>query len=178
MNSYLCNLLSRIGFRSKNEGGQALIEMTFILFMLLVLVFGMIDFGRVLLARQIVINVSREAANLASRGTTLPDALSAVTGSAKPLNINENGYIILTLVTRDQSGSATIVDQQAVGNLQATSKIGTGKGSPAALPTDQLPATNMSLVAAEVFYQLTPVTPVGRLLGLDSLPQLYDAAYF
>ena len=162
----------------RNTAGQALVEMTFVSVMLVVMVFGLIDFGRAIMTRQIIVNLSREAANLASRGTTLTNALAAVAASANPLNINANGYVILTVVTRDDSGQATIVDQQVVGGAPATSRIGTGTNSVAKLPNDELPTANQTLVAAEVFYRYTPITPVGKLLGIGSLSQLYDAAYF
>ena len=172
------NWQSRTRSRSRDDAGQALIEMVFVTFMLVVLVFGMVDFGRAIMTRQIIVNLSREAANLASRGTALTNALTAVAGSAKPLNIDGNGYVILTVVAKDDSGQATIVDQQAVGGASATSKVGTGKGNPATLPNDQLPTTHQTLVAAEVFYRYVPITPVGKLLGIGQLTQLYDAAYF
>lgn len=165
-------------FRHRNDAGQALIEMAFISMMLVVLIFGLIDFGRAIMTRQIIVNVSREAANLASRGTSLTNALAAVAGSAKPLNINGNGYIILTVVERNDSGQAIIVDQQALGGTPSNSRIGTGKGNAAILPTDELPTAQQTLVAAEVFYRYTPITPVGRLLGIGALPQMYDVAYF
>src|SRR5437667_7791802 len=107
----------------RNTAGQALVEMTFVSVMLVVMVFGLIDFGRAILTRQIIVNLSREAANLASRGTPLSDALAAVATSGKPLDINAKGKIILTVVTRDESGQAKIVDQQFVGGATATSKI-------------------------------------------------------
>src|ERR1043166_5328177 len=162
------NWQSRTRSRSRDDAGQALIEMVFVTFMLVVLVFGMVDFGRAIMTRQIIVNLSREAANLASRGTALTNALK----------IEGNGYLILTVVAKDDSGQATIVDQQAVGGASATSKVGTGKGNPATLPNDQLPTTHQTLVAAEVFYRYVPITPVGKLLGIGQLTQLYDAAYF
>jgi Flp pilus assembly protein TadG len=146
--------------------------------MLVVLVFGMIDFGRAIMVRQILANISREAANLASRGTTLTNALTAVTGSAQPLDINLNGYVILTVVTKDDSGVAIITDQQAVGGMHTASHVGTGTGNAATLPNADLPAVHQTLVAAEVFYRFLPITPVGKLLGIGTPTQLYDAAYF
>src|SRR5438093_10367787 len=66
--------------------GQALIEMTFVTVLLLVLILGLIDYGRAIMTRQIITNLSREPAHLASRGTTLTNALTAVRGSADPGN--------------------------------------------------------------------------------------------
>jgi Flp pilus assembly protein TadG len=162
----------------RNNAGQALVEMTLVTFMLVALLFGLIDFGRAIMMRQIVVNISREAANLASRGTDLTNALKAVTGSAKPLNINANGYVILTVVTRNADRVAKIVDQEFSGGVRANSKIGMGKGNAAILPNDGIPAVNQTLVAAEVFYRFAPITPIGKLLGIGSLSQLYDVAYF
>ena len=169
---------SHLRRRCKDDDGQAMVEMVPVVLILLALVFGVIDFGRAIMTRQIMVNVSREGANLASRGTSLSNALAAVVNSARPLDINENGYVILTSVSRDSSGKATIGDQQSVGGQPIASRIGTGIGTTPVLPNDQIPTTNQTLIAAEVFYQFVPITPVGKLLGIGLAKPLYDAAYF
>lgn len=50
----------------KTEGGQALVEMALVLPILLLLVFGIVEFGRILNAKLIVSNASREGARYAA----------------------------------------------------------------------------------------------------------------
>src|ERR1022692_341779 len=96
--------VSRISGR--NEGGQALIEFTAVVLMLIVLIFGAIDFGRAIYMRQVLINLSRETANLEARGTgsttkeIMTNALSAAIQEALPMALNSsNGYVVVTAVT-------------------------------------------------------------------------------
>ena len=162
----------------RNESGQATVEMVLVVLFLAVLMFAVVDFCRAIMTRQVMVNVSREGANLAARGTSFSNALDAVVGSAQPLDINRNGYVILTAVFRDGDGNAIITNQLAKGGLPTTSHIGSGIGSSPVLPNNQIPTTNQILVAAEVFYQYEPVTPIGKLLGIAPSQRLYDAAYF
>ena len=83
--------------KPRNEG-QALVELSLVTVLLMVLLLGIIDFSRFILQRQVVVNLTREGANLASRGTTLSNAVDAVVISASPLNIASNGRVIITSV--------------------------------------------------------------------------------
>src|ERR1039458_4808607 len=96
--------VSRISGRG--EGGQALIEFTLVALLLIVLIFGAIDFCRAIYMRQLLINLSRETANLEARGvgsTTaeiMTNALNAAIQEASPLTLNStNGMVIVTAVT-------------------------------------------------------------------------------
>src|SRR5689334_6984144 len=62
--------------RFRQCSGQALVEFALISLVLITLLFGLIDFGRAILVRQVMVNLSREGANLASRGTSFPDTLN------------------------------------------------------------------------------------------------------
>jgi Flp pilus assembly protein TadG len=147
--------------------------------MLLVLVFGLIDFGRLIYERQVLTNLSREGSNLASRGTTLTNTLAAVIASANPLDLNAKGYVIVTEVF-NRSGVMIITNQIAQGGVSAPSKIGTGKGSAANVPvtSPQIPPAGQRLYVTEVFYSYRPITPVGQLMGFAFPSRLYDVSYF
>lgn len=57
----------------RNQKGQALVEMALVLPILLMLVFGIIEFGRIFNAYIIVSNASREGARYAAVGRSLTD---------------------------------------------------------------------------------------------------------
>lgn len=155
--------------------------------MLSILVFGLIDFGRLIYEHEVLVNLSREGSNLASRGTGLTNTLQAIeTDSA--LNLSDsNGLIIVSTVdfNTNSPGSFFVNQQLSQGLLPQTSKIGTGSGSnvTAHVPTVLLgpppvPSTNRTLYCTEVYHKFIPITPVGKLLVLTLPTEEYDAAYF
>ncbi len=162
----------------RNRSGQALVEFSLMLLALMVLLFAIIDFGRAFHLKQILINVSREGANLASRGTDFTNTLSAVVISAQPLEIDSDGYIILTKIHRDGNGVATVTQQVGRGGASASSRVGrVGGGSPN-LPNSGIPPSNQDLIVAEVFYSFRGITPMGQILQLTLPATFYDVAYF
>lgn len=164
----------------RGKSGQALLEFVFVGIFLLMLVFGLIDFGRALMTRQTLVAVSREGANLASRGTSLDDTLAAVNTSAQPLNLLSNGYIIVTAVYRQPNGALRVQDQRKAGALPHPSRVGNTIGGPATLPstTAEVPPRGRTLYAVEVTHRFTPITPLGKLLNTVLPNQLTDVAYF
>jgi hypothetical protein len=167
------------GLRWHRSSGQSLIEFVLIALLLFVIVFAIIDIGRAIFRRQILVNLSREGANLASRGTSLTDTLAALVTSADPLNISDNGRIILTAIQRDSLGTLTVLSQQSTGGLTSVQSHIAPNGGPAvSLPNNEIPQPNRTLYTAEVFYTYNAVTPLGKLVAF-ALPTIqYDAAYF
>jgi Flp pilus assembly protein TadG len=162
-----------------DASGQAVVEFALVILILLFLTCGLIDFSRFINQQQVMINVAREAASLASRGTSMTDTLTTAINSAAPLNISTSGRVILTSVT-NTNGTIQITAQQSQGGIAASSRVGTGVGSLASLPFTgvTLPQPTQTLVISEVFYTFTPITPIGRLMGLVMPTPLYDVAYF
>lgn len=169
---------NELQFRNRGCSGQALVEFALVSLLLVALLFGLIDFGRAIMVRQVMVNLTREGSNLASRNTTLTDTLNALAVSANPLAIDQKGLIILTSVSRDATGKLSITAQQSRGGISASSKVGTTASTSVNLPTASLPATNQTLYVTEVFYQYSPVTPVGKLINGNVPAVLYDAAFF
>lgn len=161
--------------------GQSLVEFTLFAMVLVLLFFGLIDFSRIIRDRLILINLSREGSNLASRGTTLANTVTVVISDAYPLNMTANGRVIVSAVL-NSNGTYIITAQVAGGGLSgaaAPSRIG-GVGGHATLPATAvpLPQPNQYLYVTEVFWPFTPLTPIGHLLGLALPSALYDVAYF
>ncbi len=178
--------------RKRGRSGQALIEFTFVAVILLVMLFGMIDFCRAISTRQVLINLSREGANMAARsgngGTpdaAISNAIAAVIGAANPLSITLNGQVIVSAVL-NSNGVYRITNQISEGKLTKPSKIGilnaTGAGVTMPVPatsTGALPPVNQTTYVAEVYYAFTPTTPIGQLINISMTnAPLYDVAYF
>ncbi len=180
----------------RSQSGQALVEFTLVTFIVLFLLFGMIDFCRAISTRQVIINLSREGANLAARGSVasstdaaISNAISGVIGEASPLNINSSGQVIISAVF-NTGNSYVITNQVSEGALNQASKIGVlnARGGAVNMPiaantAGAVPQSNQTTFVAEIFYNFTPVTPlgnvaVGNLRGFTVTNQFYDAAYF
>jgi Flp pilus assembly protein TadG len=172
----------------RGESGQAFIELAFIVITLVVMLFALIDFGRAIYRRQVIVNLSREGANLAARGTgstqaeVFSNAVAAMLVSANPLNLSVAGSgVIVTGVTNNGSGRFYISRQLAGGGVTtAASKIGNGTGRAASLPgvPATIPPSGQTLYAAEVFAGFQPITPIGKLLAVTMARTNYDVAYF
>ncbi len=96
----------------RRSGGLAAVEFALLMPILVVLLFSLVDIARGMQANMILINLSREAANLASRGKLqLSDNAQTIIGqvaaSAPPLDMNHLGMIYITRVMGQTSGSGT-----------------------------------------------------------------------
>ena len=81
------------------SAGLSTIEFALVLPILLVLVLGAIDFGRAILFNNILINMSREGANLASRTTQdRPGIILVLNATSSPLNMNSHGTVYISRV--------------------------------------------------------------------------------
>ena len=175
----------------RGESGQSFVELSLVLIIMTGLVFGMVDFCRAIFMRQVITNLTREAANLAARGTgvttldIMSNAVDTIVGSASPLNLTTtNALFVLTAVTNNNSGGAgsTFIRYQIVtGTLAATNAVGRGVGSAAKLPlvTPALSQPRHTVYIAEIYYKYYPITPVGKWFSPSSKPFIIrDAAYF
>ena len=99
--------------------GIAAVEFAIVLPLLALLLFMVVDLSRAIQAKIILLNISREGANLASRSTTdlngssqtIMDALAA---STPPLDMNKRGMIYITKIMgyTAKSGLRNIVLEQ------------------------------------------------------------------
>ncbi|HUJ10904.1 MAG TPA: TadE/TadG family type IV pilus assembly protein [Verrucomicrobiae bacterium] len=168
-----------------DRSGQALVEFTFVAAMLLLLIFGLIDFCRAISVREVITNLSREGSNLASRNTSLTNALAAIVASADPLNITNNGRIYISEVMLNAKGQPWITNQVTWGGIStngAASKVGLpdSAANTGWIPTTtpSLPQPNQAIYVTEIYYSFQAATPVGKFLSFALPTRLYDAAYF
>ena len=92
--------------------GGAAVEFLFCLPLLLLLLFPVMDFARVIQANMILTSLSREGANLASRTSLQPQELmETLAATAQPLDMRANGMIHVTkiLASRKNGIGANVV---------------------------------------------------------------------
>jgi hypothetical protein len=154
--------------------GVALIEFALILPVLVILVMGTFDIGRLIQTRIIISNVSREGGSVASRQDVIDTGLTNLLAiSGKPLDLaGADGRIYITRVAAGVSATLpnpTIETQQSIGSLGIGSRIGTGSatlGLPSNLYNHLVFKTANStsdiseVTVVEVAFKYRPVTPL------------------
>jgi Flp pilus assembly protein TadG len=161
------------------QKGSAFVELAIVLPLLILLALGVFDFARAIHAKNMITNMSREGANLASRTTTNgTDIMNAIAYTAQPLNMTSNGAIYITVVQGDTENGSTvpkIISQTTWrGKTSPRSKIGSSIGSTAQnLDTLNL-ADGETVHAVEVYYHYHSL--FYNYLGLDK--QLYSMSVF
>ena len=176
---------------SKEQSGQALVELAIVATTIVVFILGIVDYGRAIYDVQVMKNLAGEGSSVASRSgaSAQTSAQTVANDSGSDLNITSNGCVIETIVTNN-SGTLAITDQGKVCNITASSKIGCLQGvSGCQSSTPTLPAyaatalsteaSGSSMAVTEIYYNFSTITPITRLLGANSIPsQFYTAAYY
>jgi len=96
--------------KRRSASGQSLVEFAIALPVLLVLMLGVVDLGRAILFNNILINMSREGANLASRSTDLEKQfiINALNHTSAPLVMAQHGVIYITKVKGFMDGNKLV----------------------------------------------------------------------
>lgn len=79
----------------KTQRGQAVVEMALVLPILIMLIFGIIEFGRILNTYMIVTNLSREGARQGATGGTDAEIVTAVKSGTNSNQINPNNLTVI-----------------------------------------------------------------------------------
>jgi len=174
--------------------GQSMIELAMVLPILMLLCFGAAELSHAILFNNMLINMSREGANLASRTTQSPQfIIDALNHTSAPLNMETQGMIFISRVAGVDGGSGlvlSVIDEQyrAVnGNAALTSRLWqcphwdvTGNCTlpvPIATRVVALPFAlrlGYQVYVVETLYDYSPLTN----LFLTTSPQLYSVTYF
>ena len=167
----------------RSEKGIATIEFSMISVVLIVLVFGIIEFGTLIQAQAVVTNVGREGGNLASRDLkTGQDLLDLLASSSTPLNFSGDPerykiYIAKADAATNEGEEPTCVVQE--GGLLS----GSGVNSPLMLPkcgltnelyeylkydVDNGAAAISQFTIVKIYYTHVPMTPLVDIIGTIS----------
>jgi len=168
------------GLKGNGNKGASAVEMAIILPILVLMVFGAIDFGRLFHARQIMTNTAREGASLASREISLPtgtysaaNLIDLLQAGASPLDMASRGRIYIWRIaagtSEDEPDPTIDASKSAAGALGADSTIGTGKSNLGldsdvyqhlVYDPDNDTANIAQITVVEVFYEYRPLIPI------------------
>ena len=190
--------------RLLREKGQSLIEFTLVTPLLLVLAFGVIEFGWVLLDEHVVTKLSREGSNLISRNTPITQARAALESmSARPVDFASGSRLIFSVIRMATTGAnqgfhiiyqrydygdstlpGSVLQMQGSGSfvppdyVAVAHNTNTGlRAVPSTLPQGlNLPPGGM-LYVTEIYSRHQLLTPLDRL-GITVPQTLYSIAYF
>lgn len=102
-------------------GGQSVLELALILPLILLLALGVFEFGRAIHAKNMIINMSREGANLASRTLRDPQyIMNALDSTSQPLKMSSNGMMYITEVSGMSDGKIRVFKQYRWNNHPVT----------------------------------------------------------
>jgi Flp pilus assembly protein TadG len=173
----------RKAHRFHNERGQALVELALILFLLALLFMGVFDFSRAIQAKNIITNVSREGADLASRALSGPlteqNMMNTLAYTAQPLDMGIHGMMYITVVNVPVGGSPQISSQTGWRGSTLGSSPGSKLGTPVSPSTTGLASLGLSsgqnATIVEVFYNYESLFSNSFI---PLAPQLYSISIF
>jgi Flp pilus assembly protein TadG len=157
-------------------------ELALLVPLLCLIVFAIVDYGRVLNTEQVLVDLSRQGSNMASRGTTLATAADAVVSGSGSLKLATAGQVIITSVARVNNIDTITGQVNRGGGISVQSKVGAGVGSKATVPAsiDNVFAKNsgQTIYITEVYCAFQQITPIARMWNLVLPSTLYQVAYF
>ena len=156
--------------------GQAVAEFALVLPLILFLFLGMIELGNALAVSHSLSKLSREGANIASRGTSLDTVLNVVARTGDDIRLSERGGSVVSRVEIRADGPR-VLEQVATPGFARLSEMGEVGERPVLLASIDLQPGNTHYVV-EVFYYYEPVTPFARLFKTALQEPIYDRAVF
>jgi hypothetical protein len=174
----------------RDRGGQrgaTLVELALLLPILVVMVLGIIDFGRLIHARLVITNVSREGGSIGSRADQQGNQqlITALQHSAAPFTITgADGRIIITRISAGLNAlnPQPFIDWRETGGAlnepsRITGNVGQTPGGLAnplfgrlQFNTAQNDSDIAEVTIVEVFYLYRPITPLPEFIQNLVLP--------
>jgi len=163
--------------RGRYERGQEIVELVLVLPFLLVMVFGILEFGHLFDVDQSLTSLSREGANIASRGTPLDTVVQVTLANGAQINLAGFGGAIASQLTV-QNGVPMVSAQLASAGISVVSSRIGPVGAPANTLGGYTFADGKNYYIVELFYDYQPFTPLKRLVQGIVPDTIYDRAMF
>ena len=153
-----------------------MVELAIVAPVLLILLLGVVEFGRIFEVTHAITGISREGANIAARGTDLDEVLDVVLDNGSSIRLRDRGGAVVTRVVVT-NGTPRVVAQRSEGGYLQGSRY--GRVNEPATGLDDVPlADGQVLHAVEIFYDYDPVTPFAGMADVVLPDRLYERALF
>ncbi len=166
--------------RQNGERGVAFTELLITMPLLTITMLASVDIGRLIYFNQVATDLSREAANLVSRGATPQATFAATLLADEPLDLVADGGIVISQVRRRDVNDDTpwIFQQDKTGGLEEfASKVG-AVNQAANIPYVESLEPGVTIMAVEIVHSFDPIFDLTGF-GLALYPNVvYDAAFF
>lgn len=156
--------------------GQDLVELVLTLPVLLVVAFGILELGSLLDIQHSMSGLTREGANIASRGASLDSVVQVTVGNGSSWSLSTAGSVIASRVDV-QAGVPRVTAQRIGGSLGAASRVGQN-GQIATPLVGQGLLDGTSYYVVEVFLPYQPFTPLRNFVSSVVPDTLYDRTLF
>jgi hypothetical protein len=143
---------------------------------MLFLFLGMIEIGNALAVSHTLSRLSREGANIASRGTNLDTVLTVVATNGVDIRLGQRGGSVVSRIGVSADG-LEILDQVASPGFVDSSRLGAIGSNPVSFASYGLESGNTHYVV-EIFYRYQPITPFARLFESALPDPIYERAVF
>ncbi len=161
---------------SRRERGQGLVELVLTLPVLLGITFGVLEFGTLLDRSHQLAGLTREGANMASRGVSLDSVLMVTVMNGTEVGLDRTGGAVVSRVGI-QNGVPIITEQFASAGYAGRSRIGMRGG--VALPLQSFGLQDGRIYhVVEAFSLYRPFTPLDAFVERVVPDTLYDRAVF
>lgn len=159
----------------ESQSGTATVETALVATLLLFVFLGVVEFGNAISVDHTITSLSREGANIAARGSTLPEAIQTVSDNGASIKLSSRGGVIGTRLVVT-GGVPTVADQAASAGYASVSRIGAVGDPVPSLATLGL-QEGQQIHVVEIFYDYQRMTPLGNLI--PAIPTtLYTRAVF
>jgi len=160
----------------RDRRGQDLVELVLTLPILLIVAFGILEFGALLDLGQSMSGLSREGANIAARGVSLDSVVEVTAANGASWSLSSRGSVIASRLIVKR-GTPTVAEQRSIGGLGASSRVGVNGGIATAYQGGGL-VDGQTYYVVEVFLPYHPFTPLRGLVGGLVPDTLYDRTLF
>jgi hypothetical protein len=143
---------------------------------LFTVIFGVLELGALLDITHSMSGLTREGANMASRGVTLDSVLTVTVANGRTVGLAQGTGTIVTRL-QVQGGVPMVVAQRASAGYAGQSKVGL-VGSSAAPYVGQGLANDRLYYVVEIFMPYRSFTPLSGFLGGIVPDVLYDRSLF
>lgn len=160
----------------RDQRGQDLVELVIVLPVLLLIVFGVLEFGHMIDIRHGLSGLMREGANIASRGEPIADVLQITMDNGASYDLASRGGSVVSEL-RIEDGEPIVRDQVASSGFASRSVMGV-VGDTADVLTAVPLSEGTRFYVVEVFYAYRALTPLSTIAGGLVPDTIYDRAIF